>query len=108
MSGSSSARAAVVLGTLAVLALPAGVAAAWFLNGVSLLEATEVAVAVAFVLGIVAVAVARRARYGLERSVWRVSERNVRIAARLAWAGLYLAATGAIALGFYGLLVVRG
>src|SRR5438045_5961344 len=99
MSGSSgSARAAIVLGALAVAALPAGVASSWYLKGVSLLEATEVAVAVAFVLGLVAVICARRARFRLDRSVRRLGERTVRIGARLAWAGLYLAATGAIAL----------
>jgi hypothetical protein len=64
MSGSSSARAAVLLGSLAVLALPAGVVVAWYLNGVSLLEASEVAVAAAFVLGLVAAACARRAPVG--------------------------------------------
>jgi hypothetical protein len=63
-------------------------------------------VPVAFVTGLGAVASYRRARAKLERSVFRVSERRVRVARFLALAGLYLAVTGALALGFYGLLHV--
>jgi uncharacterized membrane protein (DUF441 family) len=109
MSGSSAAaRAGAVMGALTVAALPAGVAVAWLSRGVSLLEAMEVAVPAAFVLGLVTVAVVRRARFRLDRSVNRPAARVVRFARLLAWGGLYLAATGAIALGFYGLLVLRG
>jgi hypothetical protein len=108
MSSSSAARAGVALGTLACAAVPGAVAASRLGHGVTLLRALEIAVPVAFVLGLVAVAVARRARYHLERSVNRRGERAVRFARFLAWAGVYVAATGAISLGFYGLLVVRG
>ena len=108
MSGSRAIPASIALGGLGVAAIPVGVAVAWLLSGVSLLGSTEVAVPVAFVLGLAAVAFARRARNRVERSVTRRGEHLVRVARLLAWGSLYLAATAAIALGFYGLLVVRG
>jgi len=110
MSSSSrlTAGAGIAIGTLAVAALPAAVAAAWLVPRVTLLRALEVGVPAAFVLGLIAVSVVRRARYRLSRSVARRGERVVRLGRFLAWAGLYSAVTGGIALGFYGLLVVRG
>jgi len=98
----------IVVGTLAVAALPAGVAASWLVHRVTLVHALEVAVPVAFVLGLLAVSLVRRARYRIDRSVSRPGERIVRVGRFLAWTGVYLALTGGIALGFYGLLVVRG
>jgi hypothetical protein len=106
MSSNKEARLAAALGAVAMLVIPAAVAAAAFTTRVQLLPAVYVAVPVAFVTGLLAVAVYRRARAELERSVRRVSERPVRIARFLALAGLYLAVTGALALGFYGLLHV--
>jgi len=104
MSGSREARLAVALGAVAVLAIPvAGIAAA-FTKSVQLLPAVYVAVPLAFAAGLAAVAAYRRARSELERSVRRVAERPIRAARLLALAGLYLAVTGALALGFYGLL----
>jgi|SRR4051794_10297413 hypothetical protein len=109
MSGSSRrAAAAIVLGSLAVAAIPVGVAAAWRLEDVDLLQAVEIAVAVAIVLGLLAVSVGRRARYRVDRSVSRRGEGVVRVARAVAWLGLYLGISGAVALGFYGLLVIRG
>jgi hypothetical protein len=107
-SSSAAARAGAALGVLAVAAIPAAVAASHLGHGMTLIRALEIGVAVAFVLGLIAVAVVRRARFRLDRSVARRGERVVRFARFLAWTGLYAATTGAIALGFYGLLVVRG
>ena len=107
-SSSAAARAAVALGILAVAAVPAAVAASHVGHGVTLIRALELGVPVSFLLGLLAVAVARRARYRVDRSVSRRGERVVRLARFLAWTGLYVATTGAVALGFYGLLVVRG
>jgi hypothetical protein len=106
MSGSREARLAAALGAVAVLAIPVAVAAAAYTTKVRLLPAVYVAVPVAFVVGLAAVAAYRRARAELERSVRRATARSVRIARFLALAGLYLAVTGALALGFYGLLHV--
>jgi hypothetical protein len=58
--------------------------------------------------GLLALGLARRARQRLERSVRRAGAGIVRTGRWFAWSGLYLAATGALALGFYGLLRLRG
>jgi hypothetical protein len=108
MSSSRAAKSAIVLGLLALAAIPIGGAISSRLKGVGLLEAMEFAVPAAFVLGLAAVATARRARFSLDRSVHRPGEKVVRTARFLAWFGLYIACTGGIALGFYGLLVLRG
>lgn len=107
-SSRAAARSAIALGVLALAALPIGGAVSNRLNGVGLLEAMEFAVPAAFVLGLAAVGAARRARFSLDRSVRRPGENVVRLARFVAWTGLYIASTGAIALGFYGLLVLRG
>jgi hypothetical protein len=104
MSSSREARLSIVLGALAVLAIPLGGAASAFTKSVQLLPAVYVAVPVAVVAGLGAVAAYRRARAGLARSVRRTGEGQVRVARILALTGLYLAVTGALALGFYGLL----
>ena len=108
MSSSRAARTAIVLGVIALASLPAGGLASNRLKGVGLLQATEFSVPVAFVFGLAAVAVARRARFSLDRTVKRPGENVVRAARLVAWAALYIACTGGIALGFYGLLVLRG
>ncbi len=95
---------AIVLGTLALLAIPAGAAAAALLSTVQVLRATLVAVPVAFILALAGVSASRRARFRLERSVHRSGERVVRTARRLVWAGLYFSVIGGLALAFYGVL----
>jgi len=104
MSSSKEARIAVALGAAAVLSIPVALAAAAFSSKVELLQAVYVAVPVAFVIGLAAWSASRRARAKLERRVSRPGEGVVRAARVLAFAGLYLALTGALALGFYGLL----
>ena len=101
-------RAAILVGALGLAAIPAGVGASWQLGAVGLLSAVEAAVPVALALGLVAVSLARRSRYRIARSVKREGERLVRVASLLAWSSVYLGMIGAISLGFYGLLVVRG
>jgi hypothetical protein len=108
MSGSRAAPLAVVTALLALAAIPAAVAVSWGVKGVGLLRAIEIAVPLAFLLGLVAVACVRRARFRIDRTVARRGESRVRAARMVAFAALYLAACAAIALGFYGLLVVRG
>lgn len=103
-SSSGPARAALVLGALAVLAIPAGVVAAQFLSGVSLLQSLYVSVPVAVVLGFLAVLTSRRARFALARSLHPERRRLVRVARVVAWAGLYAGVTGGLALGVYGVL----
>ena len=103
-SSSGPARVALLLGALAVLAIPAGVAAAQFLSGVSLLRGLYVSAPVALVLGLLAVLASRRARFALSRSLHPERRRLVRTARIVAWAGLYAGVTGALALGVYGVL----
>jgi hypothetical protein len=92
-------RAAAIFGVLAVLTIPVDVAGAKYLSGVELIRSLYVAVPLAAVFGLTAVAAARRARFARARSVYAG---NGRWGARLAWAGLYCAVTGAIALAVYG------
>ncbi len=109
----SSSRAAApagvgaVLGALAVLAIPAPGAAAAFTSRVTLLRAVYIAVPAAAVLALVSFAAYRRARARLDRNVRRAGARIVRAARFLAFAGLYLAITGGLALAFYGVLHLR-
>jgi hypothetical protein len=106
MSNSSGGRAAIVLGTLAVAAIPIGALVSNVRAEVDLLQAELVAVPVALVLGLLALSAARRARYRLQRSVRRTGERTVKAGRLMAWTGLYVAVTGGLALGVYGLLRV--
>jgi hypothetical protein len=103
-SSRGPAWAAIVLGTLALLAIPAAAALSTVLAAVPVLRATLIAVPAALVLGLVGVSASRRARFRLERSVYRPGERTVRVGRFLVWAGLYVGMIGALALGFYGLL----
>jgi hypothetical protein len=92
-------RAAAFFGVLAVLTIPVDVVVAKYLNGVELIRSLYVAVPVAAALALTAVASARRARFARARSVYAG---RGRWAARLAWAGVYCAVTGGIALAVYG------
>jgi hypothetical protein len=103
-SSRGAARAAVFFGALAVLTIPAAIVASKLLKLGELLHAVEIAVPVAFVLSLVALSAARRARYRLDRSVFREGARTVRLGRFLAWTGMYLALVGALSLAFYGAL----
>jgi hypothetical protein len=94
-------RAAVLIGALAVLAVPAAVVAAQVLEGVELLRALYVGVPAAFALGLIALAAARRARFALERSITPSGAAGARTGRVLAWAGIYAGITGAVAIGVY-------
>jgi hypothetical protein len=101
-SNRGAARAAVVLGALAVLAIPAGVAAAQLSSQLRLLETLYVVVPVAAVLGLVALYAARRARLNAARTLSAAG--GVGFARVVAWAGAYAGVTGARALAVYGIL----
>jgi hypothetical protein len=108
MFGSKSTATAIVFGALGAAAIPVAVVASRRLSGVTLLEATEVAVGAGFVLGLIAISFARRGRYRVDRSVSRRGARAARIGRLLAWSAIFFAVSGALALGFYGVLVLRG
>lgn len=96
---------AIVLGTLALLAIPVAGLAAALLSSVQVLPATIVAVPVGFVLGVAGISAVRRARFRLDRSVLRKGAMTVRVARLLVFAGVYASVIGGLALGFYGLLL---
>jgi hypothetical protein len=104
----TAARLAVVLGALAVVVVPAGIVASRYVSGVTLLQSLYDAVPASFVLGILAWSAARKARYRVAFSVREQGLGPVRLARFLAWAGLYVAFTGAVALGVYAGLHAAG
>jgi hypothetical protein len=95
---------AILFGAIALLAVPVAVAAAIFVPDLDVLPSLVVAVPIAFVCGLIGISAARRARFKIDRSVYRVGDRTVRFARVLVWAGLYVSVVSALALGFYGLL----
>ena len=105
MSGSRArAVVALVLGLLAIAAIPVAAVVAARRPDVELLQAELVAVPVACVLGLIAVAISRRARVRIERSVRKGGTGLVVTARVVAWAGVYVGVTGGLALAFYGVL----
>ena len=104
MSSNRSVRIATLLGLVAFLASPIAVAFAQEVGGITLLQATEIGVAIAVVCALAAIAFLRRARFRLAWSVREESLRAGRTANLLAWAGVYAAVTGGIALGADALL----
>jgi hypothetical protein len=107
-SSRRAAFAAAFFGALAVLANPVAVVAAQVLKGVPLIRALYVSVPAAAVCALLAISCSRRARFTLARSVYADVRRPSRVARFLAWAGLYAAVTGAVALGVYGALRAAG
>jgi len=91
----------LLVGVLAVAAIPVGILITNYRNDLRLIHAGY-AVPVAAVLGFVAIRLARRARRRLERTVGRAGGAvPARLGRILGWLGLYLALIGAIALAFY-------
>jgi cytochrome b561 len=102
VSSRTLGRAAVFCGVLAIIAVPAAIAAAQQLSQVSLLQALYVATPISIGLGLLALLLVRRARLAAARSV--KGERAPRLGRVAAWAGLYVGVASAIALGVYGVL----
>src|SRR5579871_4759496 len=101
MSTRLTRTSTVVLGLLAVAAIPAAAAAATFVGAVKILPALVVAVPAGFFLGLCGISASRRARFKIDRSVHRIGERSLRFGRVLVFAGLYFTVVGALALGFY-------
>jgi hypothetical protein len=105
MTGSNrSAAVATAIGLLAVAAVPAAAVASRFLSGITLLSSLYVGVPLAVGLAVLALLIARRARNLAARSVFQHGRRLTRLSRWLAWTGLYLGCTGALALAVYGAL----
>jgi hypothetical protein len=104
-SSNPAATGALAAGLLAVAALPAAIALAQVSARVKLTQAAAGA-PVAALLGVAALVLARRARRRSERTLGRAGGDGAARAGRiLGVLGLCLAASAAIAIGFYGLLV---
>jgi hypothetical protein len=103
-SSSRSAGIAAALGALAILVLPASVIAAQRSAQLDLLHTLYVAVPVDLVIALIAVTLVRRTRLDQARQVQPRGVKLARLARVLAYVGLYVAVTGALALGVYGLL----
>jgi len=101
-SNNGAARAAVLLGALAVIAIPVGVLVAQVSAQLRLLETLYVVVVAAVVLGLLALYAARRARLNAARTLSAAG--GVGFARVVAWAGAYAGITGALALAVYGIL----
>jgi hypothetical protein len=108
--GSGAAWGSVLAGLGSVLSLPVAVYATRFSDSYDLLHA-GFAIPVGAVLGLVALALARRARRRSSVSLAaaaRQGGRRVTLGRVLGIVGLCLAASGLVALGVYGLLEYVG
>jgi hypothetical protein len=104
-SSNPAAAAALVAGIVAVAALPAAVVLAQVSSHVKLTQAA-LGAPVAALFGLAALLLARRALRRSERTLGRAGGEGIARAGRvLGVLSLCLAASGAIAIGFYGLLV---
>jgi cytochrome bd-type quinol oxidase subunit 2 len=105
---SSSRRAwvALLLGVAAILVMPAAIEVSRRSKAVGLLD-TAYAIPLAFILALVSLVMARRARHNLR---WlRVREGGTAVAQTAVLVGtlaLLLAVVAALSVGFYGLVVV--
>jgi hypothetical protein len=98
------AAVAVVLGLLAVAALPGAYVFSRYSKQVELLDVGWAA-PISIVIGWLAVVFARRGRDRVQLTLGRAGgEQAVRAAKLLGLLGIYLGLTAALALGFFGLL----
>jgi hypothetical protein len=97
----------VLVGLLAVLAVPAGVVLAWHTRRVTLINSTYGSIPVGLLLGVCALVLARRGRERVERTLGRSGGQGAGRAGRILGSlGLCAALTAALAIGFYGLLTL--
>jgi uncharacterized membrane protein len=101
---SSSAVFSVLIGLAAVATLPAAILFAEKWDRITLLE-SSVAIAPAFVLGLTAVLLGRRARRAIERTLGRIrGSKLAGIGRILGYLALYMAVTASISVGTYYVL----
>jgi hypothetical protein len=102
----SRASGSLAVGLVAVAVVPGAIAASRFFDEITLVRACASA-ALAAVLGIVAIVLARRGRETAQRTLGRSGgERAARAGRWLGLIAIWLAATTGLALAFYGLLTV--
>jgi hypothetical protein len=104
-SSNHRASLAVLLGLVALAAVPVGVVLSRQTDGVHLIDAAW-AIPVAALLGVSALLFARGARGRIRQTLERAGGRGrIRLSRWLAVAGICVAASAAIAVGFYELLL---
>ncbi|MGE5689573.1 MAG: hypothetical protein ACM33B_03355 [Pseudomonadota bacterium] len=89
-----------MVGLLGAAVLPATIAVAELTDVLRLIEAAW-AIPAAFVLGLLAVVLARRGRRRAARTVARTGARSARVGRFLGWLAVALAVSGAIAVAFF-------
>jgi hypothetical protein len=96
----------VILGLLAVLAIPAGVVLSWYSATVTLVESSSSA-GLAIVFGVYSILLSRRGLDVFARTIGRSGGSRAALAGKLLGAlGLCMGITAGLAVGFYGLLTV--
>jgi hypothetical protein len=99
------ARFSVLFALLSLAAIPAAWYATHFRN-VNVPQAVGGEAVAGTLLGVIAVILARKARYRVERTLGRVGERTAKWGRWLGLLGMCLGLTAALALGFFGLLLL--
>jgi hypothetical protein len=105
-SSNPRAVASAVVGALAVLAVPAGVALSWYSKPVTLINSAYGSIPIGLVLGASGIVLARRGR---EQAIWtlgRSGQGAARAGRLLSIVALCAAITAGLSLGFYGLLTL--
>jgi len=104
--GNPHAVASVVVGLAAVLVVPAAVVIQYYSVQVTLVQST-ISAGPALVLGLAAIALARRGRFAFARTIGRSGgEGAARTGRLLGWIGLTMGAVAALSVAFYGLLTI--
>jgi hypothetical protein len=105
-SGNPHAVAAVVVGLAAVLVIPVAEVIQYYSVEVTLIQST-ISAAPAIAFGLWAIALARRGRFVLARTIGRAGgARTARTGRLLGWLGLTMGMIAALSVGFYGLLTI--
>jgi hypothetical protein len=105
--GNPRAKASVVLGLLSAVCVPAGVAASYYFEQVTLVWSAAGSVPAGVLLGWIAVLQARRGREQFQRTLGRSGgESWARLGRLVGVVGVCTAITAALAVGFYGLLTI--
>ncbi len=100
------ASASIVVGLIAVSIVPLAIGASEYFEELTLVQSCASA-AVAALLGIAAIALARRGRETVQRTLGRSGgEGAARVGRWLGVVALWIAATTGLALAFYGLLTL--
>ena len=99
-----AARAAATAGAVAVVAIPAGILASRWVAGVNLLQSLYYSVPFSIFVSLIALLGSRRARVEARRTVFQGRVGPLKAARRLAWLGVYMSVTGALAVAVYWIL----